>query len=65
MTNKQNTYIPEKRLFTIKEGATYMGHTDWGIRSLIWAKKLQVVRYGRKQWLDIKDMDAFIENNKK
>ena len=63
--NNHNDYIPRKRLYTIPQAAEYMGATIWGMRSLIWAKKLQVVRYGRKQWLDIKDMDVFIEKNKK
>jgi hypothetical protein len=62
---KINEYIPRKRLYTIPESAEYLGHTEWGVRSLIWAKKLPVVRHGRKQWLDIYDLDNFIEKNKK
>jgi excisionase family DNA binding protein len=56
--------VPEKRLFTVKESAKYMGHSDWGMRSLIWAKKIPVVRYGRKQFVDIYDLDKFIKDNK-
>lgn len=57
--------IPRKRLYTVQEAAEYLGHTVWGIRSLIWAKTLPVIRYGRKQWLDLHDLDNFIESNKK
>jgi hypothetical protein len=60
----QNRMIPEKRLYSVKESATYLGHTEWGVRSLIWGKKLPVVRYGRKQWIDIYDLDKFIQDNK-
>ena len=61
---KHNSYIPRKRLYTVKEAADYLGHTVWGIRSLIWAKTLPVVQNGRKQFIDLFDMDAFIESNK-
>ncbi len=56
---------PRKRLYSVPESAEYLGHTLWGLRSLIWAKKLPVVQYGRKQWIDLKDLDDFIEKNKK
>lgn len=60
-----NSYIPRKRLYTVKEAAEYLGHTIWGVRSLIWAKTLPVVQNGRKQFLDLFDLDDFIEKNKK
>ena len=58
------TIKDHKRLYTIKEAAEYLGHTVWGIRTLIWGKTFPVVRYGRKQWIDIYDMEKFIEKNK-
>ena len=61
----ENRLVPAKRLYNIKESAEYLGQTDWGMRSLVWSKKLPVVRHGRKIWLDLKDLDAFIEANKK
>ena len=27
---------PTKRLYTLKEAAVYLGHTEWGMRELIW-----------------------------
>jgi len=59
-----NKYIPKKRLYTIPEAAEYLGHSIWGIRSLIWGKVLPVVRYGRRQYLDLYDLNKFIEKNK-
>ena len=65
MIKDNNSYIPRKRLYTVKEAAVYLGHTIWGVRSLIWAKNLPVVQHGRKQFLDLFDLNAFIEGNKK
>jgi hypothetical protein len=55
-----------KRLFTLKEGAEYLGRTVWGVRELIWSQVIPVVKQGgcRKIYLDINDLDAFIEKNK-
>jgi len=64
MYKETNAYIPRKRLYTIPEAAEYLGHTVWGIRSLVWGKKLPVVKHGRKQFLDLHDMDQWIEKNK-
>jgi excisionase family DNA binding protein len=61
---KDNSYIPRKRLYTVKEAALYLGHTVWGVRSLIWSKTLPVVQHGRKQFVDLFDLEAFIEKHK-
>ena len=61
---KNNSYNLPKRLYTIPEAAIYLGHTIWGIRSLIWSERLPIIQYGRKQWIDIKDLDGFIEKEK-
>jgi hypothetical protein len=55
-----------KRLFTLKEAADYMGRSVWGMRDLVWSQVIPVVKQGgcRKMYLDIKDLDEFIENNK-
>jgi excisionase family DNA binding protein len=55
----------KKRLFTLKEAAQYLGRSVWGMRELIWAGKIPVVRgEGRKIFLDIVDLNRFIEVNK-
>ncbi len=55
-----------KRLFTLKEGAKYLGRSEWGMRELIWAGKIPVVREegARKIFLDVQDLDQFIQKNK-
>jgi hypothetical protein len=55
-----------KRLFTLKEGAEYLGRSEWGMRELIWSGKIPVIRAegGRKIFLDIRDLDEFIDRNK-
>ena len=53
-----------KRLFDLKEAAVYLGRPVWGIRELIWAGKLPVIKDGRKLYLDIGDMNEYIEHNR-
>lgn len=55
-----------KRLYTLKEGAAYLGRSEWGMRELIWAGVIPVVkpRTARKIFLDINDLDRFVEANK-
>jgi excisionase family DNA binding protein len=63
----QNAIAPlPKRLYTLKEGAEYLGRSDWGMRELIWAGEIPVVRTegGRKIFLDIEDLNDFINRHK-
>jgi hypothetical protein len=55
-----------KRLYTLREGAEYLGRCEWGMRELIWAGEIPVVRVegGRKIFLDIEDLNEFISRNK-
>jgi len=55
-----------KRLYTLKEAAEYLGRSEWGMRELIWAGKIPVVKVegGRKIFLDILDLMEFIDRNK-
>ena len=55
-----------KRLYTLKEGAAYLGRSEWGMRELIWAGAIPVVKpqTARKIFLDINDLDRFVEANK-
>jgi hypothetical protein len=55
-----------KRLYTLKEGAGYLGRSEWGMRELIWSGSIPVVRTekGRKIFLDIEDLNDFINRNK-
>jgi len=44
----------------------YLGRTEWGVRELIWSHELPVIKSGRggKQYIDVNDMDAYIDRNK-
>jgi hypothetical protein len=55
-----------KRLFNLKEAAEYLGRSVWGVRALIWSQVIPVVKQDgcRKMYLDVNDLNAFIEKNK-
>ena len=62
---KQRDHVPMvKRLFNLKEAATYMGRTVWGVRELIWKGRVPMIQDGRKIYLDVRDLDAYIEKTK-
>ena len=54
------------RLLPLKRAADYLGLSPWAMRERIWAGDIPVVRFpgGRKIYLDVKDLDTFIEDNK-
>jgi excisionase family DNA binding protein len=56
----------DKRLYTLKEAAVYLGRSEWGMRDLVWSGRIPVVRNegGRKLFFDLRDLDAFIEKSK-
>lgn len=53
-----------KRLYDLKEAAIYLGRPIFSIRTLIWKGALPYVKEGRRQYLDVYDMDKYIERNK-
>ena len=55
---------PPKRLLTVKNSADYLGRGLYGVRELIWSGQLPIVRDGRKIFLDVRDLDSYIEKNK-
>ena len=55
---------PEKRLYSIKESSVYLGRSVWALREVIHAGKLPYVKADRRIFLDIYDMDEWIERNK-
>jgi len=61
ITEKQR---PRQRLYDLKEAAVYLGRSVKGVRELIWSGQLPVVCSGKKQYIDVVDMDRFIEANK-
>jgi hypothetical protein len=61
---KNKPPIP-RRLYSIKHSAEYLDMGVHGARNLIWTRQLPCVRIGRKQFVDIRDLDAFVERNKR
>jgi hypothetical protein len=59
------TTKPTKRLLSIKETVTAYGVSVWYWRERIWSGDLPVLKVGKKQLLDTRDIDAFIEDNKR
>lgn len=59
-------YQMRKRLYTLEEASEYLGRPVYSVRCLIWKGSLPVVKEdgSKKQYLDIHDMDQFIETNK-
>ena len=49
-----------------KEGALIIGREENFEGERLWAGNIPVVRFngGRKLWLDVNDLNAFIEDNK-
>lgn len=60
----QKIFTGNKRLYSLKETSTYLGRSVWGVRGLIWAGKIPVVRDGRKIFIDILDLEKYVEENK-
>jgi excisionase family DNA binding protein len=61
---RKHPHGPAKRLYSTSEAAYYLGRTVDGLRELIWAGKLHVVKDGRRVFLDVRDLDEYIERNK-
>ena len=62
-----NEHPMTPRLLPLKAAAEYLGLTVWALRERIWAGQIPVVQFpgGRKQYIDIEDIDRFIVKNKR
>ena len=52
------------RLYPLADAATYLGRSVYSLRTLIWNGDLPVIKSGKKMWVDIRDMDAWIERHR-
>jgi excisionase family DNA binding protein len=52
------------RLLTVKQAAAYLGRTEEAIQHMVAARKLPVVRDGRRVFLDVRELDKWIERNR-
>ena len=53
-----------KRLLTVPETANYLNCSLVTVRRLIWAGHLPIVRWDRRQRVDTRDLEKFIEQHK-
>ena len=53
-----------KRLYNVKEAGKYLGRSAWAVRHLIWSGELPQVRQGRRVFVDIVDLEQFVERFK-
>ena len=55
----------EQRLLSLRELAAVYGGSLWYWRSQVWSGRLPVVQVARKQLVDVRDVERFIEQNKR
>ena len=65
--NKTAQGIRNPRLLPLKDAAQWLGLTVWAMRERIWAGQIPVVQFpgGRKQYVDVQDLEKFIQKNKR
>lgn len=54
----------QQRLLTVTEAASYLGRSKSSIQHLISDQTIPVVRHDRRVFLDIHDLNAWIDANK-
>jgi excisionase family DNA binding protein len=52
------------RLLSVEQASVYLGRSKEAVEHMIAAGKLPVVRADRRVFLDVKDLDRFIDENK-
>jgi len=52
------------RLLTLKEAAAFLGVGIWTMRDLVWSGTVPLVRFRRRMYFDVLDLDQLIEHNK-
>lgn len=61
----QDGALPLKpRLLTVEQAAVYLGRTKEAVQHMISDGKLPTVRSDRRVFIDLRDLDAWIEENK-
>ena len=59
--------IVNPRLLPLKDAAAWLGLTVWAMRERIWSGQIPIVQFpgGRKQYIDTRDLEKFIQKNKR
>jgi len=55
------------RLLPLKDAAQWLGLSVWALRERVWQGQIPVVQFrgGRKMYVDVQDLEDFIQKNKK
>ena len=53
-----------KRLYSLPEAAHYLGRTLWSMRELVWKGSIPIVREGKRIFVDIVDLEAYVNKHK-
>lgn len=56
---------PKKRLLDIKGASEYLSRSPWGVRELMYKGVLPYVKFDRRVYFDIHDLDKAIERHKR
>jgi excisionase family DNA binding protein len=62
-SGKTNEQSIRPRLLTIEQAAAYIGRSKEAVQHMTAARKIPVVRDGRRVFLDVKELDRWIEQN--
>lgn len=62
MKTQHPSAAPIRRLLTAAQAGEYIGRTESAIRQMIFKKQLPVVRIGRNVRIDVRDLDALIND---
>lgn len=54
----------QRRLYPLKEAVAYIGCSVWTVRDIIWGGEIPYIKRGAKYFLDVADIDKWIENSK-
>jgi hypothetical protein len=57
-------FVKGPRLLDVERAAAYLGRTEEAMNHMIAAGKVSTVRIDRRVFLDIRELDALIENHK-
>jgi len=53
-----------KRLLSLKHAAGYMDCGVYKVREMIWSGQIPIVRDGREIFLEVRDLDRYIDSKK-
>jgi len=53
-----------KRLFDLKEASIYLGRPVFSVSGLIWKGVSPVIKDGRKLYVDLYDLNEYVEKHK-